>query len=75
MSQLPLIFGRNAIAGSTIGGIKETQECIDFCSKHKVIPEYKTVTYDKLPEVYKNLSGKNDSITRFVLDIAKSKKM
>ncbi len=69
------MFGRNSIAGSCIGGIPETQECIDFCNEKRVIPEYKTITHDKLPEVYDKLSGKNDSITRYVLDITKSSMM
>ncbi len=56
-------------------GHPETQECIDFCNEKRVIPEYKTITHDKLPEVYDKLSGKNDSITRYVLDITKSSMM
>ena len=72
---MPLMFGRNSIAGSIIGGIEETQRCIDFCAGKGIVPECKVVTYDKLPEVYKTLAGKNDSITRYVLDIEKSLKM
>jgi alcohol dehydrogenase (NADP+) len=37
--QLPtnaLIFGRKSVAGSLIGGIKETQEMLDFCGEHNI---------------------------------------
>lgn len=63
---------RKSIAGSLIGGLQETQECIDFCHKHNIEPEYKLITYKDLPNVYHALDGKNDSITRYVLDISMS---
>ena len=39
VSQLPLIFSRKTIAGSLIGGINATQECIDFCGKNQIFPD------------------------------------
>ncbi len=72
ISQLALIVGKNAVTGSAIGGVPETQACIDFCHKHKIVPETKLITYDKLSDVYATLEGKNDSITRYVLDLDKS---
>ncbi len=69
---MALMMGRKSIASSGIGGLRETQECIDFCNKHNVVPEYKLITYDQLPQVYDTLNGKNDSIIRYVLDIGKS---
>ncbi len=68
----PMVMQRKSIAGSSIGGIRETQEVIDFCHKHKIRPEIKIITDKELPEVYEKLAGKNDSITRYVLDIVKS---
>eukprot|EP00095_Tigriopus_kingsejongensis_P003028 maker-scaffold170_size291898-snap-gene-1.61 protein:Tk03028 transcript:maker-scaffold170_size291898-snap-gene-1.61-mRNA-1 annotation:"alcohol dehydrogenase" len=64
-----LMFGRNAVAGSIIGGIATTQECIDFCAQHNIKPAIQLVTGDKLQSVYQTLLGKNDSIVRYVLDI------
>ena len=69
---LPLVYGRRSISGSCIGSIKETQECIDFCHKHNIRPAVEFITKDQLPEVYAKLSGKNDSIVRYVMDIKKS---
>merc|ERR1719436_255475 len=73
VNQMPLMFNKLSIAGSLIGGIPETQECIDFCAKHKIIPITKIVKATDLGEVYKQLSEKNDTIIRNVLDIEASK--
>merc|ERR1711872_324920 len=71
--QLPLMFRKLSVAGSLIGGLPETQDCIDFCNKHNIIPKIKVVTAKDLGEVYKELASKNDSIIRNVLDIEASK--
>jgi len=73
VNQMPLMFNKLSIAGSLIGGIPETQECIDFCAKHKIIPITKMVKASDLGEVYKQLNEKNDTIIRNVLDIEASK--
>jgi len=73
VNQMPLMFRKLSIAGSLIGGIKETQECIDFCHKHKIVPEIKLVKVKDLDDVYTNLTSKNDQIVRNVLDIEASK--
>eukprot|EP00090_Calanus_glacialis_P010418 TRINITY_DN1879_c0_g1_i1.p1 TRINITY_DN1879_c0_g1~~TRINITY_DN1879_c0_g1_i1.p1 ORF type:complete len:373 (-),score=97.18 TRINITY_DN1879_c0_g1_i1:75-1193(-) len=70
--QAPLMFRKLTIAGSLIGGLPETQACIDFCSKHKIVPKIKMVTAKDLGTVYKELQTKNDSIVRNVLDIEAS---
>ena len=36
------------------------EDCMDFCSEHKIVPRLKLVTADQLPEVYANLAQKND---------------
>merc|ERR1719481_2177926 len=71
--QLPLMFSKHSIAGSLIGGLPETQDCIDFCFKHNIIPKVKVVNFKDLSGVYSELSNKNDSIIRNVLDIEASK--
>ena len=71
--QLPLMFKKQSIAGSLIGGLPETQDCIDFCHKHNIVPKIKLVTSNDLDNVYKELASKNDSIIRNVLDIDASK--
>jgi uncharacterized zinc-type alcohol dehydrogenase-like protein len=73
MNQLPLMMRNLCVAGSLIGGLPETQECIDFCAKHNIVPITKLVKTSDLGEVYKQLSNKNDTIIRNVLDIEASK--
>ena len=55
--------------GSLIGGIAATQECIEFCDKHDIKPAIEIVKGDQIIEVFEKLTKKNDSITRYVLDI------
>ena len=71
--QLPLMFKKQNIAGSLIGGLPETQDCIDFCAKHNIVPKTKLVTAAELDRVYVELASKNDTIIRNVLDIEASK--
>ena len=62
--QLPLMFKKQSIAGSLIGGLPETQDCIDFCHKHSIVPKIKMVNSKDLDDVYFELASKNDSIIR-----------
>ena len=55
------------IGGSLIGGIKETQEMLDFCGKHNVVPMIEVVKYDQVNESLARLM-KQDVKYRFVLD-------
>eukprot|EP00088_Acartia_fossae_P005372 TRINITY_DN1236_c0_g1_i1.p1 TRINITY_DN1236_c0_g1~~TRINITY_DN1236_c0_g1_i1.p1 ORF type:complete len:377 (-),score=117.63 TRINITY_DN1236_c0_g1_i1:39-1118(-) len=72
VQQFPLMMKRISVAGSLIGGLPETQECMDFCAEHNIIPETKVIKADELETVYAALSQKNDSIVRYVLDITAS---
>jgi len=73
VNQIPLIMKRISIAGSCIGGMTKTQECMDFCAKHNIILDTKLITNKDLDHVYKVLDGKNDQSIRYVLDIQKCK--
>ena len=73
VSQLPLMFGRKSIAGSLIGGIAPTQECVDFCAKHNIYPDCETILADKLTWAWEQLEkAGNSSGIRYVLDIKAS---
>ena len=65
VSQFPLMFKKLSIAGSLIGGLPETQDCIDFCHKHDIIPKIKLVNCTELERVYQELKNKNDTIIRY----------
>ncbi|ATL26074.1 NAD(P)-dependent alcohol dehydrogenase [Streptomyces formicae] len=62
-----LLSARRSIAGSSIGGIRETQDMLDFCTKHKITSEIEMIPADRVPEAWENLSGVR---YRYVIDIA-----
>ena len=64
VSQLPLMFKKLSIVGSLIGGLPETQDCIDFCHKHNIVPRINLVNCSELDRVYQELGSKNDTIVR-----------
>jgi alcohol dehydrogenase (NADP+) len=69
---LSLIGGRHTIAGSSIGGMAETQEMIDFCAQHKIVSDIELIPVQKVNEAYARLL-KNDVKYRFVIDMASLK--
>jgi uncharacterized zinc-type alcohol dehydrogenase-like protein len=63
-----MIFKRRSVAGSLIGGIKETQEMLDFCGKHNITSEIEMIKIDQINEAYERML-KSDVKYRFVIDI------
>src|SRR5579872_4490889 len=60
---------RRSLAGSQIGGIREIQEMLDFCSKHKVACDIEVIPIQKVNEAYERVL-KSDVRYRFVIDMA-----
>ena len=67
-----LIFGRHQLAGSGIGGIKETQEMLDFCAEHDITADIELIPIQQINEAYQRLQ-KSDVKYRFVIDMASLK--
>lgn len=67
-----LLFGRKKIAGSLIGGIRETQEMLDFCGEHNVTADIEMIGAHEINQAYDRLL-KNDVKYRFVIDISSLK--
>ena len=67
-----LLRGRRSIAGSTIGGIRETQEMLDFCGKHGITSDVEVIPIQKVNEAYERLV-KSDVKYRFSIDMASLK--
>ena len=67
-----LIFGRRNFSGSLIGGIKETQEMLDFCGEHNITSDIELIPIQKINTAYDRLV-KNDVKYRFVIDMASLK--
>ena len=63
-----LITGRKRIAGSVIGGIKETQEMLDFCGKHNIVSDIEMIDMQNINEAF-NRVVKSDVKYRFVIDM------
>jgi len=64
-----LIPARRSWAGSAIGGIRETQEMLDFCAEHGIVPETELIDADQINEAYDRVL-KSDVRYRFVIDAA-----
>lgn len=64
----PLIFKRRSLAGSLIGGIKETQEMLDFCAEHGITSDVEIIPIQKINEAYERMI-KSDVKYRFVIDL------
>ena len=64
-----LIFKRRSIAGSLIGGLKETQEMLDFCAEHKITSDIEIIPIQAINKAYDRIL-KSDVKYRFVIDLA-----
>ncbi|KAF5463164.1 hypothetical protein F2P56_019100 [Juglans regia] len=67
----PLLMGRKMVAGSATGGLKETQEMIDFAAKHNITADIELIPIDYLNKAMERLA-KGDVRYRFVIDIGNS---
>jgi uncharacterized zinc-type alcohol dehydrogenase-like protein len=67
-----LIFARRRLAGSLIGGIRETQEMLDFCAEHGITSDIELIPIQKINEAYDRMM-KGDVKYRFVIDMASLK--
>ena len=65
-----LLWRRRSVAGSLIGGIRETQEMLDFCAEHDIVCDIETIAPDQIDEVYDRME-KSDVRYRFVIDMAR----
>jgi uncharacterized zinc-type alcohol dehydrogenase-like protein len=63
-----IIMGRKRIAGSLIGGIKETQEMLDFCGKHSITSDIELITMQEINTAFERITN-NDVKYRFVIDM------
>jgi len=64
-----LIMKRRTLAGSLIGGIRETQEMLDFCARHGIVADIEMIRMDQIEEGYARML-KGEVKYRFVIDMA-----
>jgi len=72
VNQISLIRGRKTMTGSHIGGIKATEECLQLCADHGIVPDVELITADGIDEAWNTLATSNKDAIRFVIDIKKS---
>ncbi len=72
ISAFALLFWRRQLAGSIIGGIRETQEMLDFCADHGLASDIEMIPIQQINQAYERLS-KGDVKYRFVIDMASLK--
>jgi uncharacterized zinc-type alcohol dehydrogenase-like protein len=68
-----LVFKRRSLAGSLIGGLKETQEMLDFCAEHRIVSDIELIPMQKINEAYERML-RSDVKYRFVIDLASLRK-
>lgn len=68
LEAFPLILHRRRIAGSVIGGIRETQAMLDFCAKHSIESDVEVIQIQHVNEAYERVL-KGDVRFRFVIDM------
>ncbi len=69
LSAFPLLVGRKRLAGSMIGGIRETQEMLDFCAAHGVASDVEVIAIQDINSAYERMM-RSDVRYRFVIDLA-----
>ena len=69
LASMALIFGERSISGSLIGGIRETQEMLDFCGEHGITSDVEVIRIQDINAAYDRLM-KSDVKYRFSIDMA-----
>jgi uncharacterized zinc-type alcohol dehydrogenase-like protein len=64
-----LLAGRKSLAGSSIGGLPETQEMLDYCAEHNIISDVEIINIKDINSAYERML-KGDVRYRFVIDMA-----
>ncbi|MNN73198.1 putative formaldehyde dehydrogenase AdhA [compost metagenome] len=67
VNAMSLIGHRRSFAGSMIGGIRETQEMLDFCAEHNIAPEIEVIHANQIDEAWERVLA-SDVRYRFVID-------
>jgi len=63
-----LLKNRRSMLGSGVGGIKETQEMLDYCAEKNIVADVEVIPMQKINEAYERML-KSDVRYRFVIDL------
>ncbi|MFV0387801.1 MAG: NAD(P)-dependent alcohol dehydrogenase [Pyrinomonadaceae bacterium] len=64
-----IVGGRKSVGGSSIGGIAETQEMLDFCAEHDIVSDIELIDIKDIKTAFERME-KGDVRYRFVIDIS-----
>ena len=65
---MSLILARRALAGSLIGGVRQTQEMLDYCAEHGIVSDIELIPIQNITEAFER-TVKADVKYRFVIDM------
>jgi uncharacterized zinc-type alcohol dehydrogenase-like protein len=68
LSAFSLLANRRRLAGSLIGGIRETQEMLDYCAEKNITSDVEVIPVERIEEAYER-TIKGDVRYRFVIDM------
>ncbi len=68
LNNMDMAMSRLTVGGSVIGGIAETQEVLDFCAEHNILPATKMITIQDINNAYNDMA-KKDVHYRYVIDM------
>jgi uncharacterized zinc-type alcohol dehydrogenase-like protein len=68
-----IMGGNKVLTASSIGGIQETQDMLNFCAEHNILPETEMIDIDYVNEAYQRVLD-SDVKYRFVIDMASIEK-
>lgn len=69
LNSAPLVLNRKFVGGSLMGGIRETQEVLDFCGVHGITSDIEVIAIQDINAAYERMR-KSDLKYRFVIDMA-----
>lgn len=64
-----IVAGRKSLAGSSIGGIAETQEMLDYCAENNIVSDIEMINIKDISHAYERME-KGDVKYRFIIDMA-----
>jgi uncharacterized zinc-type alcohol dehydrogenase-like protein len=73
LAAMGLVWRRRAVAGSLIGGIRQTQEMLDFCAANNIVSDIEMIQMSQINQAYERML-KGDVRYRFVIDMRSLKK-
>jgi len=69
LNSFSLIMGNKTMSGSLLGGVKETQEMLDYCADHGIVADIELISFDQVNQAYDRML-KSDVKYRFVIDVS-----